>query len=71
MKKSRKEEGRIKVLRALQNRNKNGDEFVALIRSTPASLSAALAALPCMSLIPVAPFLPDNKLEDQKAEVDS
>ena len=46
--------------RALQNRNKNGDEFVAFIRSAPASLSATLAALPCMSLIPVAPFLPEG-----------
>jgi hypothetical protein len=47
-------------VRALQNRDKNGNEFVAFIRSAPASLSATLAALPCMSLIPVAPFLPDG-----------
>jgi hypothetical protein len=39
--------------RSLQNCNKNGDEFVTFIRSAPVSLSAARAALLCMSLIPL------------------
>jgi hypothetical protein len=60
-----KEELRFKKLcgffRALQNRNENGDQFIAFIRSAPASLSATLAALPCMSLIPAAPFLTDRR----------
>ena len=46
--------------RSLENCNEDGDQFVTFIRSAPASLSATPAALPCMSLIPVAPFLPKS-----------
>jgi hypothetical protein len=35
--------------------------FFRALRSAPASLSATLAALPCMSLIPAAPFLTDRR----------
>src|SRR4051812_27439038 len=43
--------------------------FAILIRSAPASLTATLAALPSMSLVPLAPFcsnLPELKQKETK-----